>query len=180
MKNTSTFKIVVTALFAALICVATMLVQIPIPATGGYANLGDGIILICAFLMSPVHAVCAAGLGSMLADVLAGYVSFAPGTLVIKAGVALIAALIYRRFGMKRKGKGSLISMIVAGIVAEAFMVLGYFFYESVLMGVGIAAAGAIPGNIGQGLVGVVVACVVAPVLTRSDEIRELMEKTHK
>ena len=35
MKHTSTFKIVLTALFAALICVATMLVQIPIPATGG-------------------------------------------------------------------------------------------------------------------------------------------------
>lgn len=180
MKKTSTFKIVITALFAALICVATMLVQIPIPATGGYANLGDGIILICAFLMNPVYAVTAAGLGSMLADILAGYISFAPGTLVIKAGVALIAALIYRRFGAKRGGKGALISMIVAGILAEAFMVLGYFFYEAVLMGVGIAAAGGILGNIGQGIVGVIVACIVSPVLTRSGEVRELMEKTHK
>ena len=180
MKRASTFKIVITALFAALICVATMLVQIPIPATGGYANLGDGIILICAFLMHPVYAVCAAGLGSMLADVLAGYISFAPGTLVIKAGVALIAALIYRRFGVKRDGKGALVSMIAAGILAEAFMVLGYFFYEAVLMGVGVAAAGGILGNIGQGVVGVIVACIVAPVLTRSEEVRELMEKTHK
>lgn len=180
MKKTSTFKIVITALFAALICVATMLIQIPIPATGGYANLGDGIILICAFLMNPVYAVTAAGLGSMLADILAGYISFAPGTLVIKAGVALIAALVYRRFGAKREGKCALISMIAAGILAEAFMVLGYFFYESVLMGVGIAAAGGILGNIGQGIVGVIVACIVSPVLTRSGEIRELMEKTHK
>lgn len=180
MKKASTFKIVITALFAALICVATMLVQIPIPATGGYANLGDGIILICAFLMNPVYAVTAAGLGSMLADILAGYISFAPGTLVIKAGVALIAALIYRRFGAKRGGKGALISMIVAGILAEAFMVLGYFFYEAVLMGVGIAAAGGILGNIGQGIVGVIVACIVSPVLTRSGEVRELMEKTYK
>lgn len=180
MKKASTFKIVITALFAALICVATMLVQIPIPATGGYANLGDGIILICAFLMNPVYAVTAAGLGSMLADILAGYISFAPGTLVIKAGVALIAALIYRRFGAKRGGKGALISMIVAGILAEAFMVLGYFFYEAVLMGVGVAAAGGILGNIGQGIVGVIVACIVSPVLTRSGEVRELMEKTYK
>ena len=180
MKRFSTFKVVVSALFAALICVATMLVQIPIPATGGYANLGDGIILICAFLMHPVYAVTAAGLGSMLADILAGYITFAPGTLIIKAGVALIAALIYRRFGANRGGKSALASMIVAGILAESFMVLGYFFYESVLMGVGIAAAGAIPGNIGQGVVGVIIGCVVAPVLTRSEEIRELMEKTHK
>ena len=180
MKQASTFKIVITALFAALICVATMLVQIPIPATGGYANLGDGFILICAFLMHPAPAVCAAGLGSMLADILAGYVSYAPATLVIKAGAALIAALVYCRFGMKHNGKSALIAMIFAGILAEAFMILGYFFYEAVLMGVGIAAAGGIPGNIGQGVVGVIVACIVSPVLTRSGEVRELMEKTHK
>lgn len=67
MKHTSTFKIVL----AALVCVATMLIQIPIPATGGYANLGDGVILVCAYLISPLYAVIAAGLGSMLADLLA-------------------------------------------------------------------------------------------------------------
>lgn len=180
MKHTSTFKIVITALFAALICVATMVVQVPIPATGGYANLGDGIILICAFLMHPAYAVCAAGLGSMLADILAGYISFAPGTLVIKAGVALVAALVYRRFCAKRGAKGKLAIMVLAGVLAEAFMVLGYFFYEAVILGVGVAAAGGIIGNIGQGIVGVAVACLVAPVLTRSAEVRELMEKTHR
>ena len=57
MKHTSTFKIVLTALFAALICVATLLVQIPIPATGGYANLGDGMILL---------NVCCAATGGLM------------------------------------------------------------------------------------------------------------------
>ena len=95
MKRSSTYKIVLASLFAALICVATMLVQIPIPATGGYANLGDGVILICAFLMNPVYAIMAAGIGSMLADLLAGYMSYALGTLIIKAGVALIGTFIY-------------------------------------------------------------------------------------
>lgn len=177
MKHFSTFRIVITALFAALICVATMLVQIPIPATGGYANLGDGIILICAFLMHPLYAVIAAGLGSLLADVLAGYLAYAPGTLVIKAGVALIAALLFRRLGKGQSTKKSLAIMIVSGILAETFMVLGYFFYEAVLLGIGGGAAGAIPGNIGQGAVGVIIACVVAPVLTRSREVREMMDK---
>lgn len=180
MKGTSAFKIVITALFAALICVATMVVQIPIPATGGYANLGDGVILICAFLMYPLYAVCAAGLGSVLADLLAGYASFAPGTLAIKACVALIAALIYRRFGAKRGTKGALAIMIIAGLIAEAFMVLGYLFYEAVILGVGVAALGGVIGNIAQGVVGVIVACIISPVLSRSEEVRELMEKTHR
>ena len=122
MKHTSTFKIVLTALFAALICVATMLIQIPIPATGGYANLGDGVILVCAYLISPLYAVIAAGLGSMLADLLAGYASFALGTLVIKAGVALIATLIFNRFGRNARTTSRLVSMIVGKAVKMAKM----------------------------------------------------------
>lgn len=177
MKHMSTFRIVMTALFAALICVATMLVQIPLPATGGYANLGDGVILICAFLMNPPYAVIAAGLGSLLADLLAGYAAYAPGTLAIKAGVALIAALIWRRFGRGHGAKRALAVMILSGVLAEAFMVLLYFLYEALLLGMGSGAAGAIPGNIGQGAVGVIIACVTAPVLTRSREVAEMMNK---
>lgn len=175
MKRFSTFHIVITALFAALICVATMLVRIPIPATGGYANLGDGVILICAFLMQPLNAVIAAGLGSMLADVLAGYMSFAPGTLIIKAGVALIALIVYN--WLSKKEKQPVLFMAIAGVLAEAFMVLGYFAYEGIFLGMGMGAAGAIIGNIGQGIVGVLVGCLVTPVLNHSKEVRELLKR---
>lgn len=178
MKRNSTYNTVLTALFAALICVSTMLVQVPVPATGGYANLGDGVILMCAFLMNPLYAVIAAGLGSMLADLLAGYVSYAFGTLVIKAGVALIGALIFNRFGRGQSLRKQLVFMIVGSILAEIFMILGYFFYEAVCLGIGSGAAGAIIGNVGQGAVGVILACVVTPVLARSREVRELMDKT--
>lgn len=175
MKRFSTFQIVITALFSALICVTTMLVRIPIPATGGYANLGDGVILICAFLMNPLNAVIAAGLGSMLADVLAGYMYFAPGTLIIKAGVALIALLVYN--WLSKRVKQPILAMAIAGVLAEAFMVLGYFAYEGIFLGMGMGAAGAIIGNIGQGVVGVLVGCLVAPVLNRSKEVRELLKR---
>jgi len=177
MKHASTFKIVITALFAALICVATMLVQIPIPATGGYANLGDSVILMCAFLMNPLHAVIAAGLGSMLADLLAGYMSYAPGTLIIKAGVALIAAAIYNHFGRKADTHKAFI-MVAAAVIAEIFMIAGYFFYESVCLGMASGALSSIPGNIGQGIVGAVIACTITPMLARSAEVRELMDKS--
>lgn len=177
MKGSSTFKIVTTSLFAALVCVATMVVQIPIPATGGYANLGDGVILICAFLMNPLYAVIAAGLGSFLADVLAGYMSYALGTLVIKAGVALIASILVRKITKSAAPKKVFLSMIVSGIIAEAFMILGYFVYEAVFLGLGLGATGAIIGNIGQGIVGVIVGCVVTPALARSREVTEMLNK---
>lgn len=177
MKRISTFKIVITALFSALICVATMLVQIPIPATGGYANLGDGIILICAFLMHPLYAIIAAGLGSFLADILAGYISYAFGTLVIKACVALIASMLYRKICTANSASKKLAGMAISAIAAEIFMILGYFAYEAVCLGLGLGAVGAIIGNIGQGIVGVLVACVVSPALFRSHEITEMMNR---
>lgn len=175
MKHASAFRIVITALFAALICVATMLVQIPIPATGGYANPGDGIILVCAYLMPAPLAVLAAGVGSALADILAGYAAYAPATLVIKALVALIAGFMFRFM----RGK-SFLALVVPGILAEIWMIAGYFFYEAVLMNMGMAAASGILGNAGQGIVGVVLSCIIAPALLKNDEMRELMNKTKK
>ena len=58
----------ITAVFMALTCVATMVVQIPIPL--GYAHLGDSVILICAFFFGPVVGALAGGIGSAMADIL--------------------------------------------------------------------------------------------------------------
>ena len=57
----------ITAVFMALTCVATMVVQIPIPL--GYAHLGDSVILICAFFFGPVVGALAGGIGSAMADI---------------------------------------------------------------------------------------------------------------
>lgn len=175
-KASATFKVILTALFAALICIATMLVQIPIPATGGYANLGDGVILICAFLLHPACAVAAAGLGSMLADLLAGYIAYAPGTLVIKAGVALITCMIFRVFSSKSSAGFSLFSIIVSSLLAETFMIIGYFFYEAVILGLGMGAAAGVLGNAGQAVVGAVIACTLSPALLRLENLKKWMK----
>lgn len=45
--KTATQKIVIASQFAALICVATMLIKVPSPLKG-YLNLGDGIVLLAA------------------------------------------------------------------------------------------------------------------------------------
>ena len=54
-------KICVTAMFAALICVATMLIQIPSPLNG-YVNFGDCFILIAAWVLGPVYGFAAGGI----------------------------------------------------------------------------------------------------------------------
>ena len=87
MKNNRTRLIVLSALFAALACVATMVIRIPSPFKG-YLNLGDSVVLLSGWLLPPVYGALAAGLGSALADLFSGYVTYAPATFVIKALMA--------------------------------------------------------------------------------------------
>ena len=66
----STKKLCAMGLLVALTCVATMIIQIPIPATQGYVNIGDSIVLISAIFFGPQVGFVAGGLGSGLADLL--------------------------------------------------------------------------------------------------------------
>ncbi len=51
MKSISTKKLTMIAMFMALTTVATMVIQIPIPATKGYLNVGDTVVIASALLM---------------------------------------------------------------------------------------------------------------------------------
>ena len=81
-------KIVLAALLAALTAVATMIIRIPTP-TQGYIHLGDGMVLICGILLGPGLGALAAGIGSMMADLIGGYMAWVPGTFAIKAQMCI-------------------------------------------------------------------------------------------
>ena len=87
-----TRMMVMTAVFAALACVATMVIKVPSP-TGGYMNLGDTVVLLGGYLLGPAWGALAGSIGPALADVLLGSAIYAPATLVIKAGMAALAAV---------------------------------------------------------------------------------------
>ena len=140
---------------AALVYVATSIIQIPSPVNG-YVNLGDCFVLLSGWLLGPWYGAAAAGIGSMLVDLLSGYGHYVPGTLIIKGLDALVAALIFRALG---RGKTA---MLVSGIVGETIMVLGYFAYASMILGKGLAAAASIPGNIVQGIAGIAIGLAAA------------------
>ena len=150
MKN-KTQKIVISALFASLVCVTTMLVQIPSPLKG-YLNLGDAIVLLSAWLLPPVYGAVAAGLGSALSDLFSGYALYAPATFLIKGAMALIAHALAARLAKKHK---LLTSRLCGGITAELIMILGYYLFESLLYGFGASLVN-IPANALQGSVGLI------------------------
>lgn len=173
MKNVGLRKIVFAALMAALTTVATMIIRIPTP-TQGYIHLGDGMVLLCGVLLGPGMGALAAGIGSMLSDLFAGYMSYVPGTFVIKALTALVGSWLYYHLTSGSTKRPTPVRVALAGIPAEAVMVIGYFLYEmgmEIAMGSNAAAAATavvvgVPMNIVQGVAGVIVCAVLLPVLS--------------
>ena len=160
-------NLVFAALLAALACVATLVLTVPSP-TGGYMNLGDTVVVLSAYLLGPWWGAAAAGIGSMLADLFAGYPAYAPATLVIKAVMALLAAGLYKALGKKNW------AFIVCAVAAEAVMVVGYWLYDGFLMGSVMGAAVGIPSNLVQAAFGLIASTALALALKASKYVRDL------
>ena len=162
-QNNTTQRIVMAALLAALTCVATMIIKIPSPLKG-YLNLGDCVVLLAGWMLSPTYGFLAAGLGSALADMFSGYVTYVPATFVIKGLMALIAFYVFKLLHSKL---GNISSRIISGIVAEVVMVAGYFIFEGFLYGFGPSLVN-IPANVIQGIAGLIIGTILVKVFEKS------------
>jgi uncharacterized membrane protein len=162
-------RISLLALFCALVVVSTIIIRLPIPATGGYFNLGDTIIFIASVLLGPVFALIAGGVGSALADIFGGFAQYAPWTLVIKGIEGLIAGLLVGAFRANPKTMTGTFLAFVSFIVAGLWMTAGYFGAEYVIYGLDWAPPMAeLPFNLAQGGISAVIAGILAPVLART------------
>ena len=147
---------------AAMVCVATMIIKIPSPMKG-YLNIGDCIVLLCGWLLAPGYGFVAAGLGSALADMFSGYLTYAPATFLIKGSMALIA---FACFKLMNKRIGKLPSQIIGAVLAEIVMVLGYYVFEGFMYGF-IPSAVNIPANAVQGAAGLILGIILVKVFER-------------
>jgi len=156
------------AAFTALVAATTLAIRIPVPATGGYINIGDAVIFAAALSMGWLVGGVAGGLGSAIADMV-GYPVFAPFTLVIKGLEGLVAGSIADGVSTRRD--------LLAWGLASIIMVSGYFLSEAYLMRLGVAAALVeVPGNIAQVAFGGLIGIPVAHIIRR--RIREMIFKT--
>ncbi|MCD7714901.1 MAG: ECF transporter S component [Lachnospiraceae bacterium] len=162
MKKLTTKNLVTAALFAALACVMTMSVRIPIPGTQGYIHPGDAVVILCGIFLDPVVAFFAAGIGSALADLLGGYFIYVPITFVIKGLVALCGGLLYRSHAVSSLNRH--ITVALCGVIDILIVALGYCFCEIFLYGAP-AAISSVPANCVQGVSGLIIASVLYPVL---------------
>ena len=170
-------KIVMTALFAALACAATMAIRIPTPGTGGYIHPGDAIVILSGIILGPACGFLAGGVGSALADLLGGYFFYVPITLVIKGLIAFLSAVLYRK--VNARGKHRCLGVILGGIADILLVAGGYFLCESFLYGAAGALA-SVPANLIQGGSGLVLSLVLYPVLTAVPDVRKMLAASLK
>ena len=153
--KTNTKRIVIASMFAALTCIATMTIKVPSPLNG-YLNLGDGVVLISGWLLSPAYAFLSAGIGSALADAFSGYFVYVPATFIIKATMSLVA---HFTFKFLHKKMANVISRVISGVFAELLMVLGYFIFEGFMYGFAPSVVN-IPANSMQGVAGIIIGLI--------------------
>lgn len=96
MKKLSVQKLTLCGVMAALVFVMTYFPKIPVPVTGGYVHLGDGAIFLSVLLLGPL-GIPAAAVGSMLSDLIGGYMVYVLPTFLIKGLVALVAWKLCRK-----------------------------------------------------------------------------------
>jgi uncharacterized membrane protein len=123
----------IIGIFSALICVLTMVISIPIPATSGFINIGDAGVMICGLLFGPIIGGFSGGIGSALADLFLAYPIYAPGTLIIKGLEGFIVGIIAnpKKYYNKLNYR-DILAVLLGGLI----MVFGYFFYEILIYGI--------------------------------------------
>lgn len=161
-------QISVAALFTAMVVVMTSVIKIPTPATQGYLNFGDIMVLLTAILLGRKYGALAGGIGSALSDLLGGYASFAIFTLIIKGIEGYIAGLLV--YGGGRKP--STLRMIIAAAAGGIWMVLGYFLAETLMMGAK-AALGEVPANFVQAGAGIAASIPIARALLKTNMFKD-------
>ena len=156
--NTKTKLMILNGLMIAFVCVSTMVIQIPVPMTEGYVNIGDSIIFVTSIVFGPIPGMVAGGIGSALADILTGYSHWAIFTLIIKGLEGYIVGFIVRK-------NTNLLKNIIATLLGVIVMVCGYLLSGTFLQGSLIVSLGSVPSNIVQGIISMIIGIPLASYL---------------
>ncbi len=157
-------------LFSAITIALTFIIQIPVPATSGYINIGDAAVMLSGLLFGPIIGSVAGGLGSALADIISGYAFYSPWTFIIKGVEGFLTGIISRR------DRFTYLDLIACFIIAGPWMVTGYFIIESLFFSIA-AAVVELPLNVIQfivsGLIAVPVSIAARKVTLQLNSIKD-------
>ncbi len=126
MKN-SVRRMTLTGIMAALTFVATAFIHINIPASTGYVNLGDAVILFTAVFIDPFAGALAGIIGAVLGDLYLGAGMYVPFTIFAKLFEAVVAGYLFK--AIKNKKAQSLAipvgALLIVPVYALAYWIFG-------------------------------------------------------
>ncbi len=161
----SLIKITYTAIFTAMIFLATCVLKFSTGLGEGYIHLGDCFIYLTACLLPFPYCLAASALGGALADVLSGFAIWSIPTMIIKVLNALPFAIMCRKYkSNKILSKQTVFMAIVSGIIT----ILGYFIAECILYSVASATLSLI-GNSIQAVASGIVFVIIAKATDKID-----------
>ena len=166
-RSDRTLRIVIAAMFAAMIAVMTAFVQIKTP-TGGYVHLGDSMIYLAASFLPMPYAVAAAAIGGGIADLLVY-----PETIIYTVIIKAINAVFFSAKGDKLLTKRNALMTIPSGLVT----VVGYSISKLIrqllagdsLHSATVNALWKIPENAIQAVASALIFIVIALALDKAD-----------
>lgn len=171
MKNKkSLFKITYTAIFTAIIILATSVIKFSTGLGEGYIHLGDSIIYLTACVLPFPYCLVASALGGALADILSGYAIWSIPTMIIKTLNALPFAIICRKYKLNKiLCKQTIFVTILSGIVT----IFGYFIAECILYSV-TSATLSLLGNTIQAVASGIIFIIMATALDKTNFKRRI------
>lgn len=175
MNIRRTRKLVMCALFASICFVVTRFLSLPALYTKGYVNLGDLVVLISAYVMGGWYGAASAAFGAAVADASMGYYFYVPATFIIKGLMVPIAAFFFK----KAENKGRLLSLtyVICGcVIAELFMVSGYFVFESILYKSLVVALSSVIGNLIQGFTCIIPSVIIIMIFQKNSAVLSVIK----
>ena len=159
MRNKkSLLKITYTAIFTAIVLLATSSIKFSTGLGEGYIHLGDCFIYLSACLLPFPYCLFTGALGGALADILSGYAIWAIPTMLIKMLNALPFALICKKCKSNKILTKQIVLMTVVSGIATIF---GYFVAECILYSVASATLSLV-GNTIQAVASGIIFTIIA------------------
>lgn len=159
MRNKkSLLKITYTAIFTAIILLATSLIKFSTGLGEGYIHLGDCFVYLSACILPFPYCLVAGALGGALADILSGYAIWAIPTMLIKMLNAVPFMIMCKKHkSNKILSKYTVLMTIISGMIT----ILGYFVAECILYSVASATLSLL-GNTIQAVASGIIFVIIA------------------
>lgn len=159
MKRTDNVTdLVMAALIMAIVTVCTMFIKVPTPS--GYVHIGTVIVFLSIAVLGWKKGAFVSAVGTALADLLAGYASWAPGSFIIVLAMAGVYGYFIDKTVKKHGGirNGVDADEIIGAVLAIIVFLVGYYVYGATFFYGWAGALTVVIPNLMQVLVGVVFA----------------------